>query len=111
MKITELVVVTGLLVSTGTAVVLPTPANAKGCLGGAALGAVAGHYTGHTFWGMFSGCAAGHFVYKMYTHWKENHPNGTMHDFVQDNRQNLPPGWTDRLEALGSENVPPHRTQ
>ena len=76
-------------------------ANAKGCLEGAALGGVAGHMAHHTFLGMFGGCAGGMVVHHMYTNWKRAHPNGTMKDFVVDNKDRLPAGWADRLSAVG----------
>jgi hypothetical protein len=81
-------------------------ANAKGCLSGAALGAVAGHLVHHTFLGMFSGCAGGLLVHHMYAAWKAKHPDGTMGEFVQDNRDKLPSGWAERLGTLSQHNIP-----
>jgi hypothetical protein len=92
----------------GLASTLPHHADAKGCLQGAALGAVAGHYVHHTFLGMFGGCVGGRMVYKMYARWKRTHPNGTMSQFVDEHRDDLPPGWSDRLQALAPHNVPAH---
>jgi hypothetical protein len=83
------------------------PANALGCFSGAALGAVAGHMVHHTFLGMFGGCAGGMVVHRMYSHWKKTHPNGTMSEFVEDNKDHLPDGWADKLGKLGDSHVKP----
>ena len=43
----------------------PSPVLAKGCIRGAAAGAVAGHYAHHhAVMGAVAGCAAGHYYYK-----------------------------------------------
>jgi hypothetical protein len=81
-------------------------ADAAGCLKGAALGAVAGHMVHHTFLGMFGGCAGGMYVHHLYTKWKKAHPDGTMNDFVADNKDHLPAGWADRLDTVGDSKVP-----
>jgi hypothetical protein len=81
-------------------------ADAAGCLKGAALGAVAGHMVHHTFLGMFGGCAGGMYVHHFYTKWKKAHPDGTMNDFVADNKDHLPAGWADRLDTVGDSKVP-----
>ena len=81
-------------------------ANAAGCLKGAAVGAVAGHLAHHTFLGMFGGCAGGMMVHHMYTRWKKTHPDGTMSDFVADNKDHLPAGWADRLSPVGDNKLP-----
>lgn len=65
------------------------PAHAAGCLKGAALGGVAGHMVHHTFLGIFGGCAGGMMVHHMYVKWKKTHPDGTMNDFVADNKDHL----------------------
>jgi len=80
-------------------------ADAKGCLEGAALGGVAGHMAHHTFLGIFGGCAGGMMVHHMYSKWKKNHPNGTMNDFVAENKDKLPAGWEERLTAIGDSNL------
>ena len=80
-------------------------ANAKGCLEGAALGGIAGHTVHHTFLGIFGGCAGGMMVHHMYSKWKKNHPNGTMNDFVAENKDKLPAGWEKRLTAVGDNNL------
>jgi hypothetical protein len=42
-----------------------SPVEAKGCIRGAAAGAVAGHYAHHhAIMGAMAGCAAGHYYYK-----------------------------------------------
>ena len=82
------------------------PADAAGCLKGAALGAVAGHLAHHTFYGMFGGCIGGVVVHHMYVKWKKDHADGTMSQFVADNHDHLPRGWADRLNTLGDANVP-----
>ena len=42
-----------------------SPAEAKGCLRGAVVGGVAGHYAHrHAVMGAMAGCAAGHYYYK-----------------------------------------------
>jgi hypothetical protein len=81
-------------------------ANAAGCLKGAALGAVAGHMAHHTFLGIFGGCAGGMYVHHLYTKWKKTHPDGTMNDFVSDNKNQLPAGWADHLSKVGDSNLP-----
>ena len=49
------------LVATAATVSLPRDAHAIGCLSGAAVGGVAGHYAGHhTILGAAAGCAVGH---------------------------------------------------
>lgn len=83
------------------------PANAAGCLSGAALGGVAGHMAHHTFLGIFGGCAGGMMVHHMYSKWKKDHPDGTMNDFVADKKDELPAGWADRLTAVGGANIKP----
>jgi hypothetical protein len=80
-------------------------ANAKGCLQGAALGGVAGHAVHHTFLGIFGGCAGGMYVHHLYSKWKKAHPDGTMNDFVADNKDHLPAGWADRLNTVGDTNL------
>jgi hypothetical protein len=82
-------------------------ANAAGCLSGAALGGVAGHMAHHTFLGIFGGCAGGIAVHHMYTKWKKDHPDGTMNEFVADNKDKLPAGWAGRLGAVGDANLKP----
>lgn len=76
-------------------------ANAKGCLRGAALGGVAGHMAHHTFLGIFGGCAGGLYVHHLYTKWKKTHPDGSMNEFVSDNKDYLPKGWDQRLTSVG----------
>ena len=76
-------------------------ANAKGCLQGAALGGVAGHMAHHTFLGIFGGCAGGLYVHHLYTKWKKTHPDGSMNEFVSDNKDYLPKGWDQRLTSVG----------
>ncbi len=80
-------------------------ANAKGCLEGAALGGVAGHMAHHTFLGIFGGCAGGMYVHHLYVKWKKAHPNGTMNEFVSDNKDHLPAGWADRLSTVGDSKL------
>jgi hypothetical protein len=77
-----------------------------GCVSGAALGGVAGHMAHHTFLGMFGGCAGGMVVHHMYAAWKRKHPDGTMSEFVADNKDHLPAGWADKLGNLGDSTVP-----
>ena len=90
-----------LLVSVAAASLLAVqPAHAAGCLTGAALGGVAGHMTHHTFLGIFGGCAGGMVVHHLYTKWKKDHPNGTMKEFVADNKDKLPAGWDEKLTAF-----------
>jgi hypothetical protein len=79
-------------------------ANAKGCLEGAALGGVAGHMAHHTFLGIFGGCAGGMYVHHLYSKWKKAHPDGTMNDFVSENKDHLPAGWAERLSTVGDSN-------
>jgi len=81
-------------------------ANAAGCVKGAALGAVAGHMVHHTFLGIFGGCAGGMMVHHMYAKWKKTHPDGTMNEFVADNKDSLPAGWADRLSTVGDNKIP-----
>jgi hypothetical protein len=76
-------------------------AKAMGCMEGAAIGGVAGHMAHHTFLGIFGGCAGGLVVHHMYTKWKQAHPNGSMQEFVADNKDKLPAGWADRLNSAG----------
>ena len=76
-------------------------ANAKGCLKGAVLGGVAGHMAHHTFLGIFGGCAGGLYVHHLYTKWKKTHPDGSMNEFVSDNKDHLPKGWEERLTSVG----------
>jgi fructose-specific phosphotransferase system IIC component len=78
------------------------PAMAMGCIQGAALGGVAGHMAHHTFLGLFGGCAGGMVVHHLYSKWKAAHPDGTMKDFVADNKDKLPAGWADRLNSAGA---------
>jgi hypothetical protein len=86
-------------------------ANAKGCLQGAALGGVAGHMAHHTFFGIFGGCAGGLYVHHLYTKWKKTHPNGSMNEFVSDNKEYLPKGWDERLTSVGdTTNLKPGST-
>ncbi|HTI79821.1 MAG TPA: hypothetical protein VL614_05160 [Acetobacteraceae bacterium] len=57
MKLIAIVTILGLLTVTSAA----GPAQAKGCLKGAAVGGVAGHMAGHhTVLGAAAGCAVGH---------------------------------------------------
>jgi len=77
------------------------PANAKGCLEGAALGGAIGHMKHHTFLGIFGGCAGGMYVHHLYSKWKKAHPQGNMNEFVADNKDHLPEGWADRLSTVG----------
>lgn len=81
-------------------------ANAAGCIKGAALGGVAGHMVHHTFLGIFGGCAGGMMVHHMYAKWKKTHPDGTMNEFVSDNKDKLPAGWADRLSSVGDSKLP-----
>ncbi len=54
-----------ILLATALSVAFAPAAFAKGCLKGAALGAVAGHYAhGHAVKGALAGCVAGHYVAK-----------------------------------------------
>ena len=80
-------------------------AKAMGCMEGAAIGGIAGHMAHHTFLGLFGGCAGGLVVHHMYSKWKKTHPDGTMQDFVADNKDSLPAGWADRLNAAGPVSV------
>jgi len=82
-----------------------SPVYAAGCLEGAALGGVAGHIAHHTFLGIFGGCAGGMVVHHLYVAWERKHPNGTMQDFVTENKDKLPEGWADKLLA-GSGKAP-----
>lgn len=48
---------------------ISAPATAKGCLRGAAAGAVGGHFVHHhAVMGAVAGCAAGHMYYKHKAH-------------------------------------------
>jgi hypothetical protein len=98
-----------LLASAAACLLAVQTANAAGCLEGAALGGVAGHTVHHTFLGIFGGCAGGMVVHHMYSKWKRSHPNGTMNDFVSDNKDKLPAGWADRLSAVGDSSLPAGR--
>ena len=93
------------LASAAACVLTVQTADAAGCLEGAALGAVAGHMAHHTFLGIFGGCAGGMYVHHLYSKWKRQHPNGTMNDFVSDNKEQLPAGWADRLSTVGDSNL------
>jgi hypothetical protein len=95
-----------LLASAATFLLTVQIANAAGCLRGAALGAVAGHMAHHTFLGIFGGCAGGMMVHHLYARWKKAHPNGTLNEFVADNRNKLPAGWADRLNSVGDNKLP-----
>jgi hypothetical protein len=90
-----------LLVSAATCLLAVQTANGKGCLEGAALGGVAGHMEHHTFLGIFGGCAGGMVVHHLYSKWKKDHPDGSMKEFVADNKDKLPAGWEDRLNSVG----------
>jgi hypothetical protein len=81
-------------------------ADAAGCLKGAALGGVAGHMAHHTFLGIFGGCLGGMYVHHLYSKWKKTHPDGTMNDFVSDNKTHLSAEWADRLSHVGDSNLP-----
>ena len=94
-----------LLASVAACFLSAQTANAAGCLSGAALGGVAGHMAHHTFLGIFGGCAGGLYVHHLYSKWKKAHPDGTMNDFVADNRSKLPAGWADRLTTVGDSNL------
>ncbi|MGA8755526.1 MAG: hypothetical protein WB611_04235 [Stellaceae bacterium] len=83
-------------------------AHAKGCLEGAALGGIAGHMAHHTFLGIFGGCAGGMYVHHLYSKWKKSHPEGTMNDFVSENKDHLPAGWAERLSTVGDTNIRAH---
>ena len=84
----------------------PNVSYGLGCVSGAALGGVAGHMAHHTSLGMFGGCAGGMVVHHMYAKWKKDHPDGTMSQFVVDNKDHLPEGWADKLGNLGDSKVP-----
>ena len=90
-----------LIVGAAACLLAAHPANAKGCLEGAALGGVAGHMEHHTFLGIFGGCAGGMVVHHLYSKWKKAHPDGSMKEFVADNKDKLPAGWEDRLSSVG----------
>ena len=77
-----------------------------GCIEGAALGGVAGHMVHHTFLGLFGGCAGGLVVKHLYARWKAKHPDGTLKDFVADNKDKLPAGWEQRLMGAPDESGP-----
>ena len=91
-----------LLASAASCLLTVHPANAAGCLKGAALGAVAGHMAHHTFLGIFGGCAGGMYVHHLYAKWKKTHPDGTINDFISDNKNQLPAGWEDHLSSVGA---------
>ncbi|MBV8119211.1 MAG: hypothetical protein JO081_04635 [Alphaproteobacteria bacterium] len=97
-----------ILASAAACLLMVQTANAAGCLKGAALGAVAGHMAHHTFLGIFGGCAGGMVVHHLYVKWKKNHPNGTVNEFVTDNKDKLPAGWEERLTAVGDSKLPAH---
>jgi hypothetical protein len=40
---------------------------------------------------------AGMMVHHLYAKWKKEHPDGTMNEFVADNKDKLPAGWAQRL--------------
>jgi hypothetical protein len=94
-----------LLVSAAACLLAAQTANAKGCLEGAALGGVAGHAVHHTFLGIFGGCAGGMYVHHLYSKWKKAHPDGTMNEFVAEDKDWLPAGWADRLTAVGDTSL------
>ena len=95
-----------LLASAFGSLLMVHPADAAGCLKGAALGGVVGHMTGRTFRGMFAGCIGGMYVHHLYTKWKKAHPAGTMSQFVTDNKKSLPKGWANELDRIGDARVP-----
>jgi hypothetical protein len=95
-----------LLASAVSCLLTVQTANAAGCLEGAALGGVAGHMAHHTFLGIFGGCAGGLMVHHLYTKWKKEHLDGTVKEFVADNKDKLPAGWSDRLSAVGGSKLP-----
>jgi len=95
-----------LLASAAVCLLAVQTANAKGCLQGAALGGVAGHMAHHTFLGIFGGCVGGMYVHHLYSKWKKTHPDGTMNDFVSENKDHLPAGWADRLSTVGDASMP-----
>jgi hypothetical protein len=64
--------VVGLVIAAASLV--PSAANAAGCLKGAVIGGVAGHFAGHGLLGAGAGCVIGHH----YTHTHEH--ERTMHD-------------------------------
>lgn len=97
-----------LLAAAATCLMTVQVANAAGCLKGAALGGVAGHMAHHTFLGMFGGCVGGMMVHRMYAKWKKDHPDGTINEFVADNKDRLPHGWADRLGSVGDHTLPTH---
>jgi hypothetical protein len=99
------------LVSAAACLLAAQTANAKGCLQGAALGGVAGHAVHHTFLGIFGGCAGGMYVHHLYSKWKKAHPDGTMNDFVSDEKDHLPAGWADRLTNVGDTSLPAGSTK
>src|SRR6516164_5368029 len=94
-----------LLASAAICLLAVQTANAKGCLQGAALGGVAGHMAHHTFLGIFGGCAGGMYVHHLYAKWKKTHPDGTINDFISDNKNQLPAGWEDHLSNVGDSNL------
>jgi len=95
-----------LLASALGSLLMVHPADAAGCLKGAALGGIVGHTKGHTFLGMFGGCIGGMYVHHLYAKWKKANPNGTMNQFVTDNKQSLPKGWADQLDRIGEARLP-----
>jgi hypothetical protein len=44
----------------------------------------------------------------MYSKWKKAHPDGTMNDFIADNKTKLPAGWEERLSAIGDGKLAAH---
>lgn len=67
----------------GLLLISAAPANAKGCLKGAAVGGVAGHMAGHGVLGAAGGCAVGHHMAN-----KAERANG------QQQSEQPPPGST-----------------
>jgi hypothetical protein len=94
-----------ILLSAAVCLLTVQTANAKGCLKGAALGGVAGHMAHHTFLGIFGGCAGGMYVHHLYSKWKKTHPDGTMNDFIAENKDHLSEGWAARLSSVGDTNL------
>ena len=50
---------------------------------------------------IFGGCVGGLYVHHLYTKWKKTHPDGSMNEFVSDNKDYLPKGWEERLTSVG----------
>jgi len=46
------------------------------------------------------------YVHHLYSKWKKTHPDGTMNDFVSENKDHLPAGWADRLSTVGDASMP-----